>query len=105
MKTFSLIALGSALFMSAYGQQNTDPSRGPFNIMPNGVVDGVVIKDEVPLRTKVEYEPVRSSDMVWSKRVFSRIDKREKMNHDIFFPLDYIPDGKTYSNQWEPPKC
>lgn len=68
--------------------QPGEPPRGPYNILPNGVVDGVSIKDEVPVRTAVEYEFVRSSDQVWTKRVFSRIDKREKLNHDIFFPYD-----------------
>jgi hypothetical protein len=65
-----------------------DPMRGPSNILQGGIVDGVIITDEVPLRSKVEYEYVRPSDYVWSKRVFSRIDAREKINFEIFFPLD-----------------
>ncbi len=72
--------------------------RGPINIAPNGVIDGVVLKEEVPVRSKVEYEHVREADYVWSKRVFSRIDAREKMNHTIFFPYDFIKD-----EEWTPP--
>ena len=65
-----------------------DLMRGPVNVLPGGVIDGVVLADEVPVRSKVDYEYVRASDYVWSKRVFSRIDARERINHDIFFPLD-----------------
>jgi len=53
-----------------------EPMRGPVNVLQGGVVDGVTIPDEVPVRSKVEYEFVRPSDYVWSKRVFSRIDAR-----------------------------
>lgn len=64
---------------------------GPMNTYVSpGVVDGVVVSDEVPRRTKVPYEHVRLADYVWSKRVFSRIDAREKMNHDLFYPFDFL---------------
>ena len=92
--TFSIV-------LATYGivnAQGGDPSRGPYNILPNGVVDGIAIKDEVPVRSAVEYEFVRSADLVWSKRVFSRIDNREKLNHEIFFPNDKFED------EYEAPK-
>jgi len=76
------------------------PERGPYNILQGGVIDGVVIKDEVPVREAIPYEHVRLADYVWSKRVFSRIDCRQKMNHDLFFPYDFFEDDgekSTYS--------
>lgn len=91
MKRLDLIYF---LFISigAYGQQNnTDGMRGPMNIQP-GIIDGVVIKEEVPLRSAVPYEHVRLADYVWSKRVFSRIDAREKINHELFYPFDIFHD-------------
>ena len=81
MKRLDLIYF---LFISivAYGQQNnTDGMRGPMNIQP-GIIDGVVIKEEVPLRSTVPYEHVRLADYVWSKRVL-RIDARKKINHGV----------------------
>jgi hypothetical protein len=72
----------------AQGKDNSN--RGPVNILNNGVVDGVIIKEELPVRSKVEYEHVRAADYVWSKRVFSRIDKKEKINHVLFFPDDFF---------------
>jgi len=37
------------LNLTVYGQDN--PSRGPLNVLNGGVVDGVVIKDELPIRS------------------------------------------------------
>ncbi len=87
------------LSCSVFGQ-NDAGLRGPQNMLDGGIVDGVVIKDEVPVRSKIEYEHVRLADYVWSKRVFSRIDSREKMNHDLFLPYDYFP---TENITWSPP--
>jgi hypothetical protein len=72
----------------ALGQLPKDALRGPQNVLPEGVIDGVVVKDEVPVRSKIEYEHVRLADYVWSKRLFSRIDSREKVNHALFYPYD-----------------
>jgi hypothetical protein len=70
------------------GQPVNDLLRGPQNTQDNGVLDGVVIKDEIPVRSKIEYEHVRLADYVWSKRLFSRIDAREKMNYSLFQPYE-----------------
>jgi hypothetical protein len=95
MKNFGLFFLINAAFVSALFAQDR-PQRGPYNTLPGGVVDGVAIQDEVPVRAKVEYEYVRANDVAWQKRVFSRIDSRELMNHPIFFPTD------SYSDNYDP---
>ncbi len=104
-KTVNIVCLVLICTSFGFSQGGADPTRGPFNIKDNGVIDGVVVKDEVPVRSKVEYEYVRSSDLVWSRRVFSRIDRREKMNHDIFFPWDFIPDLSSSLNEYKDPKA
>jgi hypothetical protein len=78
----------ASTFVFAQGVDNSN--RGPINVLGNGVIDGVVLKEELPVRSKIEYEHVREADYVWSKRVFSRIDRREKINHVIFFPDDFF---------------
>ena len=97
MKNLFLVVV-SVFSLALHAQDR--PQRGPYNTLPGGVVDGVAIQDEVPVRSKVEYEYVRASDVAWQKRVFSRIDAREKMNHDIFFPFDKFDwsteGGSTY---------
>ena len=73
------------------------PMRGPVNFQNGSVIDGVVLKEETPVRSKIEYEHVRFADYVWSKRVFSRIDARENINNVIFQPYDY------FIAEWNPP--
>ena len=73
-----------------FAQNGNELLRGPQNSLPNGVIDGVVVKDEVPVRSRVEYEHVRLADYVWSKWIFSRIDPREKVNNPLFFPYDEV---------------
>ena len=69
-----IILLTLVLSQAISAQDRTQ--RGPYNTLPGGIVDGVAIQDEVPVRSKVEYEYVRASDIAWQKRVFSRIDAR-----------------------------
>ncbi len=78
------------------------PQRGPYNTLPGGVIDGVAIQDEVPVRSKVEYEYVRASDVTWQRRVFSRIDAREKMNYDIFLPNDFFDYSEMEGSVYKP---
>ncbi len=85
-KLFVLLCLG--ISVSGFSQGTLDVQRGPMNIQSEGVIDGVVVKDELPVRSKVDYEYVRLADYVWSKRIFSRIDAREKVNHPLFYPYD-----------------
>jgi hypothetical protein len=85
---FSLLYLFSLTMVFCQGIKKSDALRGPQNTLNNGVIDGVVVKDEVPVRSAVVYEHVRLADYVWSKRLFSRIDAREKTNHPLFYPFD-----------------
>jgi len=89
MTRFFLLFLIFQVSLMSFGQ--TDGLlRGPQNTLPDGVIDGVVMKDEVPVRSRVEYEYVRLADYAWSKRIFSRIDAREKTNQALFYPYDKV---------------
>ena len=94
MKTTHLLLsffLMSISFCFSQNGTNDADFRGPMNTRDApGIIDGVVIQEEVPVRSAVPYEYVRSADYVWSKRVFSKIDSREKINHELFFPFDYF---------------
>jgi hypothetical protein len=99
MKNVLLVLLSVATVVA---NAQDRPQRGPYNTLPGGVVDGVAIQDEVPVRAKVEYEYVRASDVAWQKRVFSRIDAREKMNHDIFLPYDAFDGDMASGSMYKP---
>jgi hypothetical protein len=102
MRKFALILLTVSLGISGFAQDR--PPRGPYNILDGGVIDGVVIKDEIPVREAIPYEHVRLADYVWSKRVFSRIDTRERMNHDLFFPVDFFEYDPLSGSLYKPRK-
>ncbi len=96
MNKLVAILLFSFLGAIVYAQPGNDVLRGPQNTLPDGVVDGVVVEDEVPVRSRVEYEYVRLADYAQSWRVFSRIDAREKVNTKLFYPYDYFMDDYDF---------
>lgn len=100
MRKIALTLVTASLAVSGFSQDR--PQRGPYNILDGGVIDGVVVKDEVPVREAIAYEHVRLADYVWSKRVFSRIDTREKMNHDLFFPTDFFSYDVLTGSYYKP---
>lgn len=69
---------------------------GPLNVPTNGIIDGVYMKEIIPTKKLIEYEHVREADYVWGKRVYQRIDLRERINHPIYFPFDEIRG----ENEW-----
>jgi gliding motility associated protien GldN len=99
MKYINLILAVLIIFKvnSLYGQV-----RGPINVQPTGVINGVPIYATIPTKKVVPYEFVREADVVWSKRIWRTIDLREKFNHPLYFPLDDIdsdaPDGGWNKN-------
>jgi hypothetical protein len=103
MKTisFSVVLLVASL-QSIAQIRNDGPLPGPSPQTP-GIIDGVVFRgDGIVSQEKMECSHVRDADYTWSKRVFSRIDARENMNHTIFFPYDYFLNSN--SENWTPPK-
>ena len=49
------------------------------------VLDGIYIQENK--KPKINYTPLRQSDVMWSKRVWRTLDLREKMNHPLYFPV------------------
>ena len=101
MNNLSLFFVLIVFSMTLQAQTNVDPQRGPTPLTP-GIIDGVVLKEDVISQTKMEYAHVREADYTWAKRVFSRIDAREKMNHTLFFPPDNFIDISK-DELWAPP--
>ncbi|UTW64451.1 gliding motility protein GldN [bacterium SCSIO 12741] len=50
------------------------------------VLDGVYVKENTPSRRVVPYTSLREADVMWSKRIWRRIDLRKKMNQVFYFP-------------------
>jgi gliding motility associated protien GldN len=80
----SLILLG----FSAQAQEEI--KGGPVNVPSEGIIDGVFIQEHIPTKRMIPYESVREADAIWSRRVWESIDLREKINHQLYYPLDDI---------------
>ncbi|MBL4625267.1 MAG: gliding motility protein GldN [Flavobacteriales bacterium] len=46
-------------------------------------------------RPPVAYASIREADVMWSKKVWRRIDLRQKMNYPYYYPIDPIADRKS----------
>ena len=68
----------------------------------NGVIDGVVLQEELPVGSARPYEFVRAADYTFSKRVYSRIDSRQKINQSIFLPYDSFDGTEGESSTYSP---
>lgn len=79
-------------------------SAGPINVSSEaGVIDGVYLPENIPTKRMIQYPPVREADVMWSKRVWRTVDLREKINHPMFYPMDYYdPQNNwvTNCNRW-----
>ena len=58
----------------------------------NKVLDGVFIKETAPTRRVIPYTHVREADVMYYKRVWREIDVREKMNQQLYYPLEPIQE-------------
>ncbi|MFT5600689.1 MAG: gliding motility associated protein GldN, partial [Flavobacteriales bacterium] len=57
-------------------------------VSPSGVLNGVYVKEHNPTKRVIQYTHLREGDVMWSKRVWRTIDLREKMNHQLYYPLE-----------------
>ena len=75
--------------------------RGPIGISPTGamgVQDGIYIEENIPTKKVIQYNHIREADVAWSKRVWSVIDLREKINQPLYYPTDDIQLGMWNRN-------
>ena len=54
------------------------------------VLNGVYVREATPARKPIPYTHLREADVMWSHRIWRRIDLREKMNHPLYYPLEPV---------------
>lgn len=90
-----------AMILTTIGNSYAQPegvNGGPINVPAEGIVDGVYIQQHIPTKRMIPYEFVREADVIWSRRVWSSIDLREKMNHSLYYPFDFYVDSNWVKN-------
>src|SRR3989344_6556686 len=80
MKSIKNIFLLAAFFIVYCGNAQVF-TPGDFN-------DGVYTKENSEYRKPIPYTSLREGDVQWSKRVWRRIDLREKINQPMYYPIE-----------------
>lgn len=65
------------------------------SVSAQNVLDGVYVKEHYPTRKVVPYTHLREADVMWSKRIWRKLDLREKINQPLYFPVDRIKDRRS----------
>ena len=55
---------------------------------PGDYKDAIYEKENAVNRRYIPYSFLREGDVTWEKRVWRRLDMREKMNHPIYYPVE-----------------
>lgn len=57
---------------------------------PGDYKDGVYDKENAVNRRFIPYTHLREADVTWEKRVWRKVDMREKINQPLYFPKDVV---------------
>lgn len=58
-------------------------------------LDGAYVRETNPTKRVIPYPGLREADVMWSKRVWVKIDIRQKINHPLYYPLENMGDRKS----------
>lgn len=85
MKRFSfsyIIGLFVLISSNLFSQQGV--------FQPGDYKDGIYDKENAVNRRFIPYTHLREGDVTWEKRVWRRLDMREKINQTLYFPKDVV---------------
>ena len=91
LKIFSIIAL--SLSMLSVSAQLTG---GNFQNAVTTPRDNVFDEIHVEFKKPVPYPPLRQADVVYTKRIWQKIDFREKMNQPFYYPISARIGWKSF---------
>lgn len=81
MKAFNVLFL--VLFVNClFGQQGI--------FQPGDYKDGIYDKENSVNRRFIQYTHLREGDVTWEKRIWRRLDMREKVNQTLYFPKEVV---------------
>jgi gliding motility associated protien GldN len=79
MKRFLSLVLISLAFATAKAQ--------PGVFQPGDYKDGIYDKENAVNRRFIPYTHLREADVTWEKRVWRKVDLREKVNQPLYYPI------------------
>ncbi|MDF2449242.1 MAG: gliding motility associated protein GldN [Bacteroidota bacterium] len=85
MINFKQILLIAIFYTVAF---NANAQQGVFQ--PGDYRDGIYDKENSTNRRFIPYTHLREADVNWEKRVWRRLDMREKQNHQLYYPITAV---------------
>jgi gliding motility associated protien GldN len=80
-----IFALIAGRNYKACAQTQTPPPTTPQSLLSPR--NGVYTPEHLPNRKPVPYVYLREADVMWQKRIWRKIDLREKINHSLYYPV------------------
>ncbi|MCF8276027.1 MAG: gliding motility protein GldN [Flavobacteriales bacterium] len=81
-----LLVILSVVFISAFASNWA---------VGQNVLDGVYVKEHYPTRKVIPYTHLREADVMWSTRIWRKLDLREKINHPLYYPTEPIKNRRS----------
>ena len=64
------------------------------NTFAQTALDGAYVPEHNPTRRVVPYPYLRQADVMWKKRIWQRIDLKQKMNYSLYYPTTPIKNRR-----------
>lgn len=74
------------LALIASNLTNSQTNNTIQGVAKSGVLDGVYVQTNIPTKRIISYTNLEEKEVMWSKRVWRKIDLREKINHPLYYP-------------------
>lgn len=62
---------------------------------PGDFNDGIYVKENSENRKPIPYTSLREGDVQWSKRVWRKVDLREKLNQPLYYPREFTSNRES----------
>lgn len=85
-----MITFKNFLLLLAFIFTSINLKSQPGIFQPGDYRDGVYDKENSNSRRFIPYTHLREGDVTWEKRVWRRLDMREKQNQQLYYPIELV---------------
>jgi gliding motility associated protien GldN len=85
-----MINFKNILFLAAFALTAMSLKAQPGVFQPGDYRDGIYDKENSNNRRFIPYTHLREADVTWEKRVWRKLDMREKQNQQLYYPIEAV---------------
>ncbi len=85
-----MVSFKRVLFLAIFYIVAINAKAQPGVFQPGDYRDGIYDKENSVNRRFIPYTHLREADVSWEKRVWRRLDMREKQNQQLYYPVDQV---------------